>query len=182
MILKARQTTSKVLVIAGLAVIAAWLHSHWIGWQSEWSDSETMVGSRIVSSNGQLYYQRCSLQPPRTFMELNGQQKLEPLQMPRSFCVGSNPNGKRQVITIAKFPVPFSQPHPGQFFSLHGQGTYQNSKDNGSWFASTHELLVAYWLVTLVIAFILFSSWYANYRQGQGEPNESESQSPPAGN
>ena len=131
MILKARQTTSKVLVIAGLAVIAAWLHSHWIGWQSEWSDSETMVGSRIVSSNGQLYYQRCSLQPPRTFMELNGQQKLEPLQMPRSFCVGSNPNGKRQVITIAKFPVPFSQPHPGLFIRDNRKGSDNKSIERG---------------------------------------------------
>ena len=171
---KPHKATLIALIVIQSVLTAAWIHSRIAGWRNEWSNADTMTGGRIVSSNGQLYYQRCSLKPSRLSAALTGEQR-EPTKMPDTFSVGSNPNGRQTVITIANFPVAFADPHPRQFISLHNRETNRNSKEDGFWYANTRELLVAYWLATLVPALILLCEcrkWYSRTRKANRSNEE----------
>jgi hypothetical protein len=159
---KPRKATFIALTVITSMLIAAWVHSHIGGWRNEWSNPDTLTGGRIVSSKGQLYYQRCSLKPSGLSAALNGEQH-EPTKMPVGFSVGSNPKGRQTVITIAKYPIAFTDPHPRQWFNLHNQETNRNSKEDGFWYANRREFLIAYWLATLIPALMLlseFRKWY----------------------
>jgi len=170
---KPRRATLIALLVVTSVLIAAWIHSHAIGWRSEWSNAKAKSGGRVVSLNGQLYLQRCSLQPTRLSAALSGEQ--EPTKMPDDFCVGSNPKGKHTLINIGKFPVPFADPYPRQLISLNGQDKTQNSKADGHWYANWHELLIAHWLAALLPAMLLATEcrkWYL-FRRESDASNDS---------
>ena len=164
---KPRKATFITVVVVTLILVTAWVHSHIAGWRIEWSDPDAMVGGRIVSTNGQLYYQRCSLNRGRLPAALNGE-RSEPRKMPDGFSVGSNPNGKATVIAIANYPIPFTEPSPRQFIGMYAQNISRNSTERGNWYASTCEFLIGYWLATLLPALILIlqcRKWYLLKRQ-----------------
>ena len=150
---KPHRATLVTLLVATSVLIAAWVHSHVVGWRTEWSNPDAKSGGRMVSLNGQVYLQRCSLQPTGLSAALTGEQ--ESTKMPDEFCVGSNPKGKHTVINIGKFPVPFADPHPRQVISLNSEQKTHNSKDEGHWYANWSELLIAYWLAVLLPAGLL---------------------------
>jgi hypothetical protein len=173
---KPRKPRKAALIATSLltaVLIAAWVHSHVAGWRSESSNSDAMTANRLVSANGQVYYQSCNLKPSGLSAVLTGEQRA-PATMPDGFTVGSNPNGPQTVIKIANFSVAFTDPHPRQFISLHNQETNRNSEEDGFWYANTRELLIAYWLATLIPGVILLSEcrkWYL-FKRTDGRGNE----------
>ena len=116
-----------------------------------------MAGGRIVSANGQIYYQHCSLNAERLPAALADQLR-DPRQMPAGFYVGSNPDGKPTVIAIANYPIPFTNPSPRQFIGMHDRNIYHNTTEQESWYSNATELLIAYWLATLLPALFTSSS------------------------
>jgi len=169
-----------LLLILNLTVIAVWVHSHLVGWEQTWGDdAESEQGGRIVSSQGQLFFQRCDLAPPSFNADLFKDAKTV---MPKDFLVGSNRAGEQTVIAIHGFQVPFARPGSGQFigFSNHiglGGGTLavRDGKMEGHrWNASWDERVIAYWLVELVFLMILvLAGWKWVFGSRKHEPKES---------
>ena len=164
---KQHQASWITLIGVTLMFVTAWVHSHTTGWRTQWSDPDAMAGGRIVSANGQIYYQHCSLNAERLPAALADQLR-DPRQMPAGFYVGSNPDGKPTVIAIANYPIPFTNPSPRQFIGMHDQTIYHNTTEQESWYSSATEFLIAYWLATLLPALLLMSQcrkWLLRKRQ-----------------
>jgi len=151
-----------LFLILGLFAVGAWLHSYSAGWEHTWADHEGQQGGRLVSSQGQIFVQRCELKPHPVAQAMPSLQKGTHAEMPQGYAVGSNADGERTVIAIGVFPIPFARPDPGTFIGRanHFDSNIRFAQQPGEelkgqwWNANWQEWVIAYWLVALLLLWL----------------------------
>lgn len=164
---------SLLTLIFALAVVTAWIQSHWASWSRTWSQPQSLTGNHVVSADGRFYWQYCHLTP--TDFDSKSPQGPAKFAMPENFAVGSNAAGEPTIVPIAEYPVRFAAPAASNFVGVYGQARYERSEKNEFWRATVHEVVVHYWVLALITAVFVVSHavrwirWRWAKRDGGGE-------------
>jgi hypothetical protein len=159
------------LACALLLTIVIAIHSDAVGYQRQWSDSQS--AGRLLSVDGQLIYQSCMLLPPKPFLSAKdiGEGTLS-LAMPPDFTVGTFDPGDKQLIALGDLQVPFTMPHKTMMFN--GRYSVDFRQDKGTyWKARTQEYTLSYNFLALVLLVVMIIDgllWFK--RSARAQPSE----------
>jgi hypothetical protein len=104
------------------AILAfAWFHSRISPIRKTWNDPSAGAGSRLISANGRLLWQRCVVSD----LQLPPPEK----RLPFNVVVGSNPDGERTPIQCGEVEVSFAYPAEDRWV---GAQSAQSAFSNGS--------------------------------------------------